>query len=80
MAVADDLILINGAIYSNELWKFEWATQSYTILDSSNNTLKSAFSQYHIDTNSDNNTIYRIYMGEKEEGSPMAFVYEYNLL
>ncbi len=33
------------------------------ILDSSNNTLKSAFSQYHIDTNSDNNTIYRIYMG-----------------
>jgi hypothetical protein len=83
MAAADDFIVIYGGItangYSNELWKFEWATKSYTLLDSSNFTPKSAFSQCHIDWDSDGDKIFKVYLGETEGESPLAFVYEYNL-
>jgi N-acetylneuraminic acid mutarotase len=55
MAAADDFILLYGGVqasgYSDELWKFEWATQSYTLLESSSSNPKSAFSQCHIETN-----------------------------
>jgi hypothetical protein len=83
MAVANDFILIYGGIeasgYSNELWKLDWRTQSYTRLYSSNSPPKAGFSQCHIETNSDNQIIFKVYMGETEGEAPIQFIYEYNL-
>jgi hypothetical protein len=83
MAVSDDFILIYGGIdstgYNNELWKFDWSTQRYTLFDSSNSTPKVAFSQSHIESNSDNQLIFKVYLGETEGGGQHAYIYEYNL-
>jgi hypothetical protein len=83
MAVADDFIFIYGGFeasgYSNELWKFEWGTQSFTLLDSNNSPPKSAFSQCHIETNSENQMIFKVYMGETSGEIPVSFIYEYNI-
>jgi hypothetical protein len=83
MAAADDFILLYGGVqasgYSDELWKFEWATQSYTLLESSSSNPKSAFSQCHIETNSANQMIFKVYMGETEGETPFKFISEYNL-
>jgi hypothetical protein len=83
MAAADDFLVIYGGItsdgYSNELWKFEWATKSYTLLDSSKFAPKSAFSQCHIDWDSDGDILFKVYMGEAEGESPLSSVYEYNI-
>jgi hypothetical protein len=83
MAVSDDFILIFGGIeasgYSNELWKFYWSTYSYTLLDSYNSPPKVAFSHCHIETNSENQSIFKVYTEETEGENPTAFIYEYNL-
>jgi hypothetical protein len=83
MAAGDDFILIYGGIeasgYSNELWKFDWGTRSYTLLDSSKSTPGSAYSQCHIETNSDNQLIFKVYMGETEGDNPTALLYEFNI-
>jgi hypothetical protein len=83
MAAGDDFILIYGGIeasgYNNELWKFDWGTRSYTLLESSNSTPKLAYSQCHIETNSDNQLIFKIYMGQTEGNTPTTNLYEYNI-
>jgi N-acetylneuraminic acid mutarotase len=83
MAVADDYILIYGGVdasgYNNELWKFEWATQSYTLLEASSPPPKSAFSQCLIYENSLNQMVFQVAMGESDGENPISFIYEYNL-
>jgi hypothetical protein len=83
MAEADDFILTYGGIeasgYNNELWKFDRGTRSYTLLNLSNSPPKSAFSQCNIETNSDNQIVFKVYMGEAEGESPVEFLYEYNI-
>jgi hypothetical protein len=83
LAASDDFFLIFGGVessgYSNELWKFEWASNSYTLYDSRGAPPASAFSQCHIELNSNSEMIFKVYMGENDGESPIAFIYEYNL-
>jgi hypothetical protein len=76
--------LIYGGIetsgYSNELWKFDWGTREYSLINWSNSPPKSAYSQCHIERNSENQMIFKVYMGETESVAPLAFIYEYNLI
>jgi hypothetical protein len=41
---------------------------------------KAAFSQCHIETNSDNQLIFKVYMGETIGEAPISFIYKYNLV
>lgn len=83
LAATDEFIVIYGGVeakgYSNELWKFEWSTNNYILLDNTNAPPESAFSQCHIYRNSDNQMLFQVYMGENDGESPIAFIYEYNL-
>jgi N-acetylneuraminic acid mutarotase len=78
MAASDDFIVIFGGIeasgYSNELWRFEWGTQTFTLLGSYSPPPKTAFSQCHIENNG--KVIFKAYGVEKEGEEP--FIYEYN--
>ncbi len=83
MAASDDFILIFGGIeatgYSNELWKFDWGTYSFTLLESERYLPGAAYSQCHIDRNSDNQKTFKVYTGETEGKTNISFIYEYNL-
>jgi hypothetical protein len=83
IAVSDDFLLIYGgetaAGYSNELWKFEFRTLSYTLLRSPRKAPKSAFSKCNIDINSEGYQIFKIYMGETYSQTSISFLYEYNI-
>jgi hypothetical protein len=83
MAVSDDFFLIYGGLtasgYSNQLWKFDYDTKGYTLLESLSSAPGSAFSQCHIDTNSDGHQVFRVYMGETFSESSISFLYEYDI-
>jgi hypothetical protein len=82
IAATQDYILIFGGItatgYSNELWKFDWGTKEYNLLNPSNPPPISAFSQCEI-YNAGTETIFRVYMGETEGEKALTFIYEYYL-
>ncbi|NBU05237.1 MAG: hypothetical protein EBT39_02655, partial [Sphingobacteriia bacterium] len=53
--------------------------KSYTLLESPNSPPKVAYSKCHIDKNSDNQMIFKVYIGEAEGETPIVFFYECNL-
>ena len=83
MAVSDDFFLIFGGEtasgYSNELWKFEYSSSSYTLLESPITVPKLAFSNCHIDTNSEGHPIFHVYMGQIHHSYSISSLYGYNI-
>lgn len=83
LAASNGFFILFGGIttigYNNELWKFDWGTRTYKLLNSINAPPVSAFSQCHIELNSKYEPVFRVYMGETKNEYSVSFVYEYNL-
>jgi hypothetical protein len=83
IAISDEFFLLYGGEtssgYNNELWKFDYNTKRYTLLDSPSTAPRSAFSQCHIDTNPEGHQIFHVYMGETYSENSISFLYEYNI-
>ena len=83
MAAIDDFILIFGGItesgYTNELWMFDYGSNSYKLLTSKdNNPDKLAFSRCQASYNANNQIIFEVYTGETSDEIPVSSIYEYN--
>lgn len=82
LAANEDSILIFGGItaegYSNELWKFDWSTREYQLMNTQGSPPVSAYSKCEI-YKSGNQAIFRTYMAETEGENSITYIYNYNI-